>query len=109
VTSWIILFFAGISEVVWVFGLKASHGFTKVIPSTVTVVFSCLSLYLLALASRDIPVNISYIVWVGIGSVGTFLGCIFLYGDRVTLTQVLFFCLIVLGIIGLKLSALETS
>ncbi len=102
-SSWITLVVAGIFEVFWALGIKASNGLTKPFASVVTVIFMIASLYLLAVASRQIPINISYTIWVGIGAIGTFLGNIVFFGEKTSPSQLLFFTIIVVGIIGLKL------
>lgn len=105
--SWIILIMAGACEIVWALGLKCSDGFTKIIPSTVTVFFMILSGYLLALAARHISLSIAYSVWVGIGALGAFIGGVLLFQEKVNITQVLSLLLIVVGIIGLKMNYIE--
>ena len=106
--NWIILILAGLFEVAWVMGLKLSNGFTKPIESVITIIFAALSLYLLAVASREIPVSISYIVWVGVGAVGVFLSNVIFFGNKVTMPQIIFFIIILIGIIGLKFSSSDT-
>ena len=106
-TSWIILFIAGVCEVVWALGLKFSHGLTKPLESIVTVVFMILSMYLLAVAARQIPIGIAYTVWVGIGAIGAFIGGIALFGEKVTAAQLMFFVIVIIGLVGLKLSSIR--
>ncbi|MFN7710690.1 MAG: DMT family transporter [Holosporales bacterium] len=106
--SWIILVIAGICEVVWALGLKASDGLKKPFEAAVTVVFLALSFYLLGLAARKIPISIAYTVWVGIGAVGAFLGGISFFGEKVTIEQALFLIVIVICMIGLKISYLQS-
>ncbi len=105
--SWIYLILAGLCEIVWALALKYSHGFSKPVSSIVTLVFMLVSIYLLALAAKQIPISIAYTVWVGIGALGAFLGGIFLLSEKVSFVQVCFFLLIVIGLIGLKLTALK--
>ncbi len=106
---WILLTVAGLLEVVWATGLKQSKGFTKLAPSVVTVTAMLASFYLLAMAMRTLPMGISYTVWVGIGAVGAVVvGAVFL-GERVTPLQALCLAMIILGIVGLKLSAAPAS
>ncbi len=103
--NWLILIFAGLLEVVWAVGLKYTHGFTKPLPSVVTVVAMAASFYCLSLAMRSLPLSIAYTVWVGIGMVGAVLfGIIFLKGP-VNLFKVVSLLLIISGILGLKLSS----
>ena len=95
--NWLILIFAGLLEVVWAVGLKCTHGFTKPLPSVVTVVAMAASFYCLSLAMRSLPLSIAYTVWVGIGM-------IFLK-EPVNLFKVVSLLLIISGILGLKLSS----
>lgn len=104
-TAWVILVIAGLCEVVWALGLKYTNGFTKLVPTTITLVFMVLSVYLLAIATRTIPIGISYTVWVGIGAVGAFIGGYFLIGDKVNFYQIASLILIVAGIAGMKLAS----
>lgn len=105
--SWLILILAGLCEVVWALGLKLSNGLTLLRPTIVTVVFMVLSVYLLAVAVRSMPVSLAYSIWVGIGAVGAFVGGIVVFHEKTNLMQILFLVLIVAGIIGLKLYSTE--
>ena len=102
---WILLIIAGLAEVGWTIGMKYSDGFTKVIPSVVTVVFAWISFYLLSLAMKDIPLSTSYPVWVGIGAVGAVIAGVVLFGETLTLLKIVCLMLIVGGILGLKILA----
>ncbi|RBQ30360.1 quaternary ammonium compound-resistance protein SugE [Arcobacter sp. FW59] len=102
--SWIILFLAGIFEVVWAIGLKYSEGFTKLTPSIITLVTMIISFYLLSLALKSLPLGTAYAVWVGIGTVGTVIAGIMLFGESMTLIRVISILFILIGIIGLKLT-----
>ena len=102
--SWIILFIAGLLEVVWAIGLKYTHGFTRLTPSVITVTAMIVSIVLLSWAMRSLPVGTAYAVWTGIGAAGTFLVGIFFYGDPASMTRYLGVSLIVLGVITLKLA-----
>lgn len=102
--AWIILFIAGILEVVWAIGLKYSHGFTRLTPSVITVVAMAASVFLLANAMKTLPVGTAYAVWTGIGAVGAAITGIVLLGESASLMRVLSLCLIIAGIIGLKFS-----
>jgi quaternary ammonium compound-resistance protein SugE len=106
-TYWYLLIIAGFFEVVWALGLKYSDGLSKTTPALITIIFMCLSAYLLAVASRQIPIGISYTIWVGIGAVGTFIGGALLFDEEITLLQSAFFCIIVVGIVGLKLATVR--
>lgn len=99
---WLILFFAGLFEVVWAIGLKFSAGFSKLVPSVVVVVAMAASIYLLALALRTIPVGTGYAVWTGIGAVGVALIGMIWLGESRDILRILCILLIVTGVIGLK-------
>ena len=99
---WLILFFAGLLEIAWAIGLKASHGFTRPLPSLFTVITLAASMVLLAWAMRSLPVGTAYAVWTGIGSVGTVLLGIAFFGESANPVRLLCIALIVAGILGLK-------
>ena len=103
--AWVYLFFAGVLEIVWAVGLKASSGFTKPLASTVTVVAMAGSFWLLALALKQIPLGTGYAVWVGIGAVGTAILGIVLFGEAATAARLASIGLILAGIVGLKLAS----
>jgi quaternary ammonium compound-resistance protein SugE len=105
--AWLCLFVAGIFETAWAIGLKYSSGFTKLGPSLFTVIAMIISLYLLAVALRTLPVGTGYAVWTGIGSVGAAILGIFLFDESREITRLLCIVLIVAGIIGLKLTSPE--
>jgi quaternary ammonium compound-resistance protein SugE len=105
--AWLYLFVAGVFETAWAIGLKYSAGFTKVGPSVFTVVTMSVSLYLLALALRTIPVGTGYAVWTGIGTVGAAILGILLFNESREISRILCILLIVAGIIGLKLTSPE--
>lgn len=100
--AWGILVIAGLFEVAWASGLKATHGFTRLGPSIFTLVTLAISMILLATALRSIPVGTGYAVWTGIGAVGTAILGMMLFGDPVTPGRIGFLAMIVLGIVGLK-------
>ena len=102
--SWIILFIAGLLEVVWAIGLKYTHGFTRLTPSVITVSAMIVSIVLLSWAMRSLPVGTAYAVWTGIGAVGAAITGILLRGESASLARIASLALIVAGIIGLKLS-----
>lgn len=102
--SWIILFIAGLLEVVWAIGLKYTHGFTRLTPSIITVSAMFISIVLLSWAMRSLPVGTAYAVWTGIGAVGAAITGILLLGESASLARIASLALIVAGIIGLKLS-----
>ena len=102
--SWIILFIAGLLEVVWAIGLKYTHGFTRLTPSVITVTAMIVSIVLLSWAMRSLPVGTAYAVWTGIGAVGAAITGILLLGESASLARIASLALIVAGVIGLKLS-----
>lgn len=103
--NWLILIFAGLLEVGWVVGLKYSEGFTKPVPSIVTVAAMAISLYLLSIAMRSLPMGTAYAVWVGIGMLGAVVfGSVFFH-ESVSVLKIVSVIFIVFGIVGLKWSA----
>lgn len=105
--AWLILLAAGLLEVVWAIGLKYTHGFSRLMPTVVTVIAMIASMGLLGLAVRSLPIGTAYAVWTGIGTVGTVLVGILVFGESASLLRLLCVSLIVIGIIGLK--ALTTT
>ncbi|MCT7501103.1 quaternary ammonium compound efflux SMR transporter SugE [Aliarcobacter cryaerophilus] len=100
--SWTILFLAGIFEIFWAVGLKYSDGFTKIFPTIFTIVTMIISFYLLSLALKALPIGTAYAVWVGIGTVGTVIAGIMLFGESMSLIRVMSILFILIGIVGLK-------
>jgi quaternary ammonium compound-resistance protein SugE len=105
--AWIYLFVAGVFETAWAIGLKYSAGFTKLGPSAFTIVAMMISLYLLALALRTLPIGTGYAVWTGTGTVGAALLGILLFDESRETARILCILLILAGIIGLKLISTE--
>lgn len=103
--SWIYLFLAGAFEIAWVVALKYSHGFTRLAPSAAMVVAMLLSMGLLALAVRALPLGMSYAIWTGIGAVGAVLSGILLFGEPSNPLQIFFLSLIIIGIVGVKVTS----
>lgn len=103
--AWLVLVIAGLFEVGWAIGLKYTEGFTRFWPSAATLAAMLVSVVLLALAMRTIPVGTAYAVWTGIGAVGTVLLGIALFGEPATLARFACIALIVAGIVGLKVVA----
>jgi quaternary ammonium compound-resistance protein SugE len=101
--AWIVLFVAGLFEVAWAIGLKYTEGFTRLVPSVATVAAMIVSVVLLALAMRSLPVGTAYAVWTGIGAVGTVILGIVLFAEPATVARLACIGLIVAGIVGLKL------
>ena len=105
--AWIVLFVAGLLEIAWAAGLKQAEGFTRLVPSLFTIVAMVASLGLLGVALRTLPLGTAYAVWTGIGTIGTALIGIVLYGEPATAIRLACIGLIVLGILGLKLTATQ--
>lgn len=103
--SWLILFIAGIFEMLWAIGLKYCQGFTKLWASLYTLATMALSIYLLSLAIKKMPISIAYPVWTGIGAVGTVLFAIFFFNEQASPLKIFFIFLIIAGIAGLRLIA----
>jgi quaternary ammonium compound-resistance protein SugE len=103
--SWILLILAGVLEVGWAIGLKYSQGFTKLVPSVLTIAGIVVSMYLLALASREIPIGTAYAIWVGIGTFGAVVLGTILLGESVNAGRIFFLVLLMISIIGLKLTS----
>ncbi|QYX50655.1 quaternary ammonium compound efflux SMR transporter SugE [Pseudomonas sp. S07E 245] len=103
--SWIILFFAGLFEVGWAVGLKYTDGFTRPLPTVLTVGAMVISLGLLGLAMRELPLGTAYAIWTGVGAVGTVIAGIILFGESMALIRLLSVALIITGLVGLKVSA----
>lgn len=101
---WMLLMIAGLLEVGWAIGLKYTHGFSRLWPSVFTIASMVVSMTLLALALKTIPVGTGYAVWTGIGAVGTAVLGIVLFHEGTELTRLVSISFIVLGIIGLKLT-----
>ena len=103
--SWIILFFAGLFEVGWAVGLKYTDGFTRPLPTVLTVAAMTISLGLLGLAMRELPLGTAYAIWTGVGAVGTVIAGIILFGESMALVRLASVALIISGLVGLKVSA----
>ena len=102
---WIILFIAGLFEIGWAIGLKYTEGFTRLWPSVGTLAAMVVSVLLLGLAMRTLPVGTAYAVWTGIGAVGTVILGIVLFAEPATVARLFCLGLILAGIVGLKLSS----
>jgi quaternary ammonium compound-resistance protein SugE len=101
--EWLWLFIAGVLETGWAVSLKYSEDFTRLLPSVLTIVGMAASFAFLSLALRRLPLGTAYAVWTGIGTVGTFIMGIVLFGDSARLPQIVCVLLIAAGIAGLKL------
>jgi quaternary ammonium compound-resistance protein SugE len=102
--AWAILIVAGLFEIAWAIGLKYTEGFTRPWPSVFTGISMVVSVVLLGIAMKSLPVGTSYAVWVGVGAVGTAILGIVLFGESANAGRLLSLGLIVAGIIGLKLA-----
>ena len=104
--EWFYLFIAGLFECGWAIGLKYSDGFTKLVPSLLTIAAMGLSLLFLSIAMKSIPVGTAYAVWTGIGAVGVAILGMILFGESRAILRIVCLLLIVSGILGLKLISL---
>lgn len=102
--AWTILLIAGLFEVAWAIGLKYTEGFTRLWPSLGTVLAMIMSLWLLGIAMKSLPVGTAYSVWVGIGAVGTVVLGIVLLKEPANAARLISVALIIAGIVGLKLA-----
>ena len=103
--NWIYLITAGIIEVGWVISLKQTEGFTKVIPIIFYAVFGFTGAYLFSLSMKHIPMGIAYAVWMGIAVIGTIVYESFIVSKSYDLLKIFFILLIIIGVIGLKLTS----
>ena len=103
--AWFILFIAGLCEIGWAIGLKYTDGFSRLLPSVLTGTAMVVSVILLGIALKTLPVGTGYAVWTGIGAVGTAILGIFLFGEAADLPRLASIGLIVAGIVGLKLTS----
>lgn len=100
--SWIYLFIAGLFEIGWAIGLKYTNGFTRLVPTVLTAISMAVSLGLLGLALKTLPVGTAYAVWTGVGAVGTAILGIYLLDEPANVGRLVCIGLIVAGIVGLK-------
>lgn len=100
---WIILIVAGLFETGWAIGLKYTDGFTKLLPSVLTGLSMAISVYMLSVALKEIPIGTGYAVWTGIGAVGTAVLGMILFDESKDIARIICILLIVSGIIGLKI------
>ena len=103
--AWLFLFVAGLLEVVWAYSMKLSDGFSKPVPSIVTLVAMIFSFGLLSLAMRTLPLGTAYTIWTGIGAVGAFIIGIVVLGEAITPMRVLAAVMIVSGLVLMKVSS----
>lgn len=102
--AWVYLVIAGLLETGWAIGLKYTNGFTRPVPSILTVIAIAASMILLALAARTIPIGTAYAIWVGIGAVGAVILGIILFDEPRDMARMLFVGLLIVSLVGLKLT-----
>ena len=103
--AWLYLVVAGLFECGWAIGLKYTDGFTRLVPSVLTVAAMAISFWLLSTAMKSIPVGTAYAVWTGIGAVGVAIAGMILFGESSDVFRIISLILIISGIIGLKLGS----
>lgn len=103
--AWLYLIIAGVLEVVWAYAMKQSHGFSRLVPSIITIVTMLGSFWLLAIAMRTIPLGTAYPVWTGIGAVGAFLAGVILLAEPVNAMRIIAAVLIVSGLVLMKVAS----
>ena len=105
--AWILLFVAGVFEVVWAYYMKQSGGFTRLVPSVITVATMVVSFVLLSIAMRTLPLGTAYTVWTGIGAVGTFAVGVAVLGEPADAPRLIAAALIVCGLVLMRLSTAQ--
>lgn len=105
--AWILLLLAGLFEVAWAVGLKYTDGFTRLLPSAATIVAMAVSVGLLAMAVRTLPLSTAYAIWTGIGAVGAVILGITLFQESASPARLACLALIIAGIVGLKIVSSE--
>lgn len=105
--KWIMLLLAGVFEIVWAIAMKYSNGFSVLVPSVITAVTYILSAIFLALALKNLPLGVAYIMWVGFGIVGTAVLGALLFQEKLTVMQIVCIVIIMLGVAGLKMFGKE--
>jgi quaternary ammonium compound-resistance protein SugE len=103
--SWLILLVAAGFEIVWALGLKSTHGFTRLWPSAGVIAAMVISMWLLSLATRELPIGTAYAVWTGIGAVGTAIAGVLYFNESASALRLLCIVLIIAGVAGLKFLA----
>ena len=103
--AWAILILAGIFEVIWAYSMKLSDGFTKLTPSVVTIIFMILSVVLLSISMKTLPLGTAYTIWTGIGALGSFVIGIIILNEPMTAMRMIAAVLIVSGLVLMKLSS----
>jgi quaternary ammonium compound-resistance protein SugE len=103
--AWLLIVIAGVFEIAWAVGLKYSDGFSRLVPSVLTVAAMAASIVCLGVAVKSLPVGTAYAVWTGIGAAGTAVLGIYLFGEPATLLRLGSIALVVAGIVGLRLAS----
>jgi quaternary ammonium compound-resistance protein SugE len=103
--AWVLLVIAGMLEAGWAIGLKYTQGFTKLVPSVLTIIGIVASMYLLSVAARTLPIGTAYAVWVGIGTFGAVILGMALHGEPAGVMRIFFLVLLLVAIVGLKFTA----
>lgn len=107
--AWFILIIAGLFETVWAVAMKYSEGFSRLWPTVITAVAMIISLYLLAISLKTLPLGTAYTIWTGIGALGTVIYGIMVFGESKDLLKILFITMILGGIVGLKVVSGKSS
>ncbi len=105
--EWMCLVIAGVFEVGWAVGLRYSQGFSKLLPSILTIMGMIASFYFLSFSLKSLPLGTAYAVWTGIGTVGTVIFSVILFKEPINTMSIIFIAFIVSGIIGLKLTSIH--
>ncbi|WP_448538045.1 DMT family transporter [Sphingobium yanoikuyae] len=103
--AWIALFFAGLLEIVWAFAMKQSHGFTRLVPSLITLGAMIASFGLLSMAMRSLPLGTAYMIWTGIGALGAFAVGVAFLGEAISPARLAAAALILSGLVVMKLAS----
>jgi quaternary ammonium compound-resistance protein SugE len=103
--AWFLLVIAGLFETGWAIGLKYTEGFSKFWPSVFTIVAIAISMFLVSVAARTLPIGTAYAVWVGIGTIGAVFFGVVLLGEPMNAARLFFLTLLLVAIVGLKASA----
>ena len=103
--AWAILILAGIFDIIWAYSMKMSEGFTRLTPSVVTIIFMILSVVLLSMSMRTLPLGTAYTIWTGIGAIGSFVVGIIILNEPITAMRMIAAVLIVSGLVLMKLSS----
>ncbi|MFX4083798.1 quaternary ammonium compound efflux SMR transporter SugE [Sphingobium yanoikuyae] len=103
--AWIALFFAGLLEIVWAFAMKQSHGFTRLVPSLITLGAMIASFGLLSMAMRSLPLGTAYMIWTGIGALGAFAVGVAFLGEAISPARLAAAALILAGLVMMKLAS----